>query len=459
MQVMATDAGDGVRAVQVVLKLGAIMLGAGSPTDDVERAMRSAAASLGLPRTTAGVSFGTLTLSYFPGPAAQPVTAMLLAPEQISDYRRLTAAAGLVSELRTGTLDLDGAEAEVERIASLDTAWPEPFTSLAQAASASASTVLFGGSALDALATLVISLLVQPIVVRLDGSGLPPFFRSLIGPLVSSLLVALTVAIDAPINPALVLTGCLLRFLPGAALVAGMRDLIDQSTISGSARLANALLLGAAVAAGTAIGIGVANQFGVLLEVGIPVGDARQEAIQVAAAAIACGAWAVRLGEPRFALLTASALGAVGWAVYLFVFPLGVGGLFATGLAGLAVGAGGRLLARRRDAPVVLWVVPASLPLLPGLLIVEGMLSSDAISGILLLVTAVATGLALGASIAFGDIVVQTVRRVRDEIIEPVIIQPVSDVVHTGIRAVTRSRPDRRSTEADEGGRSTDGPS
>ena len=31
---------------------------AGSPTDDVERAMRTAAASLGLTRTTAAVSFG-----------------------------------------------------------------------------------------------------------------------------------------------------------------------------------------------------------------------------------------------------------------------------------------------------------------------------------------------------------------------------------------------------------------
>ncbi len=411
--------------------------------------MRSAAAGLGLDRTTAAVSFGTIWLSYSPGPAAQPITAMVLVPEQATDYQRLAAAAGLVTELRTGTVDLERAAAEVERVASLQTAWREPFTSLSQAVSAGASTVLFGGSALDALATLLISAVVQPIVVRLDGSGLPPFFRSLIGPLVSSLLVALTVALDAPINAALVLTGSLLRFLPGAALVAGMRDLIDQSTISGSARLANAFMLGAAVAAGTAIGIGLANQFGVPLVVGIPDSDARVEAVQVAAAAIACGAWAVRLGEPRFALLTASALGALGWAAYLAVIPFGIGGVGATALAGLAVGAGGRLLARRRDAPVVLWVVPASLPLLPGLLIVNGMLSSDAIAGLLLLTTAVATALALGASIAFGDILVQTARQVRDEIIDPVIVQPMTDVVHTGIRAVTRPRADRETDESD----------
>jgi uncharacterized membrane protein YjjP (DUF1212 family)/uncharacterized membrane protein YjjB (DUF3815 family) len=438
---------DAVRAVEVILKLGAVMLAAGSPTDDVERAMRAAAASLGLERTTAAVSFGMISLTYFPGMAAQPITAILLVSEQTTDYRRLAAASELVARLRAETVDLESAAAEVDRIGSLETAWPEPFTSLAQALSAAASTVLFGGSAADALATLIIGVMVQPIVVRLDGSGLPPFFRSLIGPLVSSLLVAVTVAIGAPISPALVLTGSLLRFLPGASLVAGMRDLIDQSTISGAARLANALLIGAAVASGTAIGIGLAAQFGVHLEIAIPETGALQGAVQVVAAAIACGAWAVRLGEPRFALLTASALGALGWAIYLSFVP--IGGLGATIIAGLTVGAFGRLLARRRDAPIVLWVVPASLPLLPGLLIVTGMLSADAVAGLLAMTAAVATGLAVGGSIAFGDIVVQTVRQVRKEIIEPVIVQPVADVLTTGLRAV-RPQASRDRTDEEE---------
>ena len=344
---------DASLAVEVVLRLGAVMLGAGSPTDDVERAMRSAAGALGLTRTTAVVSFGTIWLSYFPGAGTQPVTAMQLVPERVTDYRRLSAAAHLVRDLRAGQSDLSGAVNEIERIASLDTAWPEPFTSLAQAGSAAASTLLFGGSALDALATLVIGAFVQPIVVRLDRSGLPPFFRSLIGPLVSSILVAVAVALGTPIDAALVLTGSLLRFLPGAALVAGMRDLIDQSIISGSARMAEAFFLGAAVAVGTAIGIGIASEFGVSLEVGASIGTG-QPAIQVLAAALACGFWAVRLGEPRSALLTASLLGALGWAVFLLTSPLGAGGVVATALAGIAVGAIGRLLARRADAPVVL---------------------------------------------------------------------------------------------------------
>lgn len=431
---------DVAKAVDLVVRLGAIMLSAGSPTDDVERSMRVAARALGLERVTAAVSFGSITLSYTAGPDGQPATAMQMVSERVSDYRRLSVAAHLVNDLRTGDADRSRAAAELERIESLGSAWPEPLTSLAQAVSASASTLLFGGSPLDALATLIIGVLVQPIIVRLDRSGLPPFFRSLIGPLISSVLVAAAVALGSPINAGLVMTGSLLRFLPGAALVAGMRDLIDQSIISGSARLAEALLIGAAVAVGIAIGTWTAGLFGVFLTVSVAGTQQWQFVVQIVAAGIACGAWAVRLGEPRFALLTASLLGALGWSTYLGLISIGIGEVPATAVAGLAVGGIGRFLARRREAPVVLWVVPASLPLLPGLLIVSGMLASDAVSGLLLLSTAVFTSLALGASIAFGDIVVQTLRQVREEIIQPVIVQPVVQVVSTRIGAVFGSR-------------------
>jgi uncharacterized membrane protein YjjB (DUF3815 family) len=165
-----------------------------------------------------------------------------------------------------------------------------------------------------------------------------------------------------------------------------------------------------------------------------------QFVVQIIAAGVACGAWAVRLGEPGFALLTASLLGALGWSINLGLVSGGFGEVPATAAAGLVVGGLGRYLARRRQAPVVLWVVPASLPLLPGLLIVSGMLASDAVSGLVLLSTAVFTGLALGASIAFGDIVVQTLRQVREEIIQPVIIQPVVQVVGTRIGTVFGGR-------------------
>jgi hypothetical protein len=56
----------------VVLRLGAIMLGAGASTNAIERVMRSTGAAIGLQRPTAVVTFNTILLSYSPRPAISP---------------------------------------------------------------------------------------------------------------------------------------------------------------------------------------------------------------------------------------------------------------------------------------------------------------------------------------------------------------------------------------------------
>ena len=132
--------------------------------------------------------------------------------------------------------------------------------------SAAGTTLMFGGDQLEALATLAIGLLVQPALAALDHSSLPPFFRLGIGAAGSAILVALLVALGLEISGGLVLTGSLLRFLPGYALVSGFRDLIDGSVVSGTARLAEAILLAAAVAGGTALSLALAESAGVTLQ-------------------------------------------------------------------------------------------------------------------------------------------------------------------------------------------------
>ena len=74
--------------------------------------------------------------------------------------------------------------------------------------------------------------------------------------------------------------------MPGYALVSGFRDLIDQSIISGSARLAEAILLGAGVAAGTGFALAVAGSFGVELSI-VKVGPEQWGAVAAGLAALA----------------------------------------------------------------------------------------------------------------------------------------------------------------------------
>ena len=88
------------------------------------------------------------------------------------------------------------------------------------------------------MTTLAIGLAIQPALDRIERSELPHLFQVVFGISATVLLVVLLVKLDLPIHGSLVLTGSLLRFLPGAALVAGMHDLISGTFTSGLARLA-----------------------------------------------------------------------------------------------------------------------------------------------------------------------------------------------------------------------------
>jgi len=419
------------------------MLANGSQTEDVEASIASVVNAFGVRGVQAAVSFSMISISHSERPDVPPTTLLHLVRGRTIDFSRMTAVADVVRRIRSGALDLDSAEQEVHR---LDEMRP-PYTALvafaAPGLSAAASTLMFGGDLWEAAATLAIGLGVQPLLIALNRSALPPFFRLATGAAVSAILVALFVGLGLEITGGLVLAGSLLRFLPGYALVSGFRDLIDGSVVSGTARLAEAILLGAAVAGGTALSLAVASSLGVSLHI-LTVGEeAWGLAVSVGAALVAVAAYAVQLGVPARAVGQAAAIGAVGWLVSRAATPLPVGQVdagVATFGATIFIGILGRIFTRRSGAPPALLVVPAILPLLPGLQLVQAMLAETDAARINGLLGAIGTAFVIGTGVALGDILVLAVRGVRDQVVAPafgafaggvdvLIIEPVGRVV------------------------------
>ena len=225
------------------------------------------------------------------------------------------------------------------------------------------------------------------------------------GAAASALLVAVVVKLGVPITGGLVLTGSLLRFLPGYALVSGFRDLIDQSMISGSARLAEALLLAAGVAGGTLLGLAVATRFDVYLTIETVGRTDWGYVVAGLAAFVAVGAFAIRLGVPSGFVAQAAVLGGAAWLAFIGVAELGLlEPSLATLGAAIIIGVVGRLLARRSKAPAALWVVPAILPLLPGLQLVQAMLAPTDVERVAGLLAAAGAAFLVGTGVASGDI-------------------------------------------------------
>ena len=239
------------RVLRVAMRTAVAMLSSGAQSDEVEAIAVAVASAFGLHGVQAAVTFSTITLSHDASDLESPTTLLHIVRDRTSDFGRLAAAASLARGVRDGTVTLEDAEAALDSLEEQPLPYGALVSFVAPGVSAAASTIVFGGNLVDAAATMLIALIVQPGLSGLDRSTLPPFFRVVFGAAASALLVAVIVKLGVPITGGLVLTGSLLRFLPGYALVSGFRDLIDQSMISGSARLAEALLLAAGVAGGT----------------------------------------------------------------------------------------------------------------------------------------------------------------------------------------------------------------
>jgi uncharacterized membrane protein YjjP (DUF1212 family) len=408
------------RAVEVALRTGVMLLESGAETTDTERSMRRLLRGLGLAGSEALVTYSIVAVSYVGGGGAHPTTAMRAVPAWQTNYARLAAASDVANTVAEGRLGLNGAEAALDAAAATRRPYPGWALAVAAGASAAGLAVLFGGSYVDALATLAVGILVQPVVAAVERTRLPPLFQTAAGVAITTALVTVLAAVGWLPNPSLVLTGAILRFLPGSTLVAGMRDLMDRSIVSGTARLAEALLLGGAVAASLGVVISVASSVGVRLQISLEGATSWPMAVLVAASAVAVAFYAIGLGVPKRVLLTSSLVGAIATLVgegLLTSFSV-VGEVFA---AAVVVGVLGRVFARRVGAPWTLWAVPAVLVLLPGLAIVRAMLAPTTTLQVAGLVDALLTAFAIGVGVASGDIVVSTYWQIREHVVDPVV--------------------------------------
>lgn len=395
--------------------------------------MRRVARVGGLLDVQSVVLMGLLTMSAVRASDGQPLTQVRLSGRRNSNFDRLVAVSALVDQLESGGRTIDGAPDELVRIESMTLPYRPLVLNVATALSSASATLLFGGHAADALTTFLIALIVAPIVRRIERSGLPDFFQALLGPLLATAAVVLLVGLNLPIDGGLVMTGAILRFLPGGAIVAGMRDLIDRSIISGTARLAEAILLGSAVAVGAGLAVRAATSLGeAQLVIGLVRNSGYGTWLQAVAAGLSCAFFAVGLGVGRRVLISVFVLGGVAWAINLLA-PTAGGDIAPVVVAAIGVGAIGQWLGSRYRLPAVLWTVPAILPLLPGLTIVRGILAFQTTEGVLTVIAAIGIGFALGAGVAFGAILVSVARHAQ-EVAQGVVLPGLVDVGTAGVR-------------------------
>ena len=237
----------------------------------------------------------------------------------------------------------------------------------------SSFSILFGGSLVDAMATLVSGVLlglfmtfVSPHLSRLMGN----VAGGLAGGLLCILLYRLAIHLSGlpQLHLANMIIGTIIALVPGVPFTNGMRDLANEDYIAGTTRLTDAFLAFLCIALGVALAFiidGVTT--GGIIQLGAPVKDslASHWAIQLVAAFVGTVGFSVLFGAPRRYYVTCGLAGMAGWAVYLLV-AAGHSVVGAAFFAALTVAAISHVMARLCRCPVTVFLICGIIPLVPG---------------------------------------------------------------------------------------------
>lgn len=404
------------RAIDLVLRVGELLLASGETTERVNEAMLSLAIAYELPRAEVQVTLTSILVSAHPGKGAPPMTGTRAIRRRTPAYWRLTALHQLVQDASIGMLELEEAHHRLAEIKRGRAPYPAWLLVASLGLISASGSVLAGGGLLVAVTAFGATLVGERTGAVLARRGIAEFFQLSIAAAIGAAAAVLVVSVGEPGQAAAIVTGAILALLPGRPLVASIQDGITGDLVSAGARMLEVFFIVAALVAGLGAVVYLAVSMGAPIDVShLPTPPATLEPVAVIAAAMISLTFAVSLAAPRNVLVAAALGGALIWGLYVTARGWSIPPVLSAAIAATVVGLAANWLARRHGNPVMPYVVPAIGPLLPGTVLYRGMVELNtgaAGTGVLSLIGAVSVALALGAGVNLGGELVRAFQHV-----------------------------------------------
>ncbi|HSE09286.1 MAG TPA: threonine/serine exporter family protein [Nocardioidaceae bacterium] len=420
------------KTLDLCLRVGEVLLSSGAGAADVTATMLSLSHGMGLRNAEVDVTFTALSMSYqesFDDPALIQVRNVR---HRDIDYEDLTEVDHLITAVLTGELDRDEARQRLARIVSSGHRLPRWAVTLGWGVSGLGIGLLLGGDLVVATIAFLAAAGIDLLKKSMSRRRLPVFYQQVAGGLLATSFAVGTAATNLAVDPSLVITANIIMLLSGIGFMGAIQDALSGFYITAGARLLEALLATAGIIAGVSGGLTVGSMLGVEME-RINPGEAGWQALPVMAfgAGLAAAAFAFACYAPLRSLLPIAATGAVGASIWYLLFIQDAGPAWSSATAAGVIGLVSYSLAGRVRVPPLVVVVPAIVPLLPGLSIYRGLslMSAGDSYGIIALATAAAVAIALASGVILGEYIAQPlkreVRRLEDRLAGPRLVGPI----------------------------------
>jgi len=399
------------------LRVGELLIASGTGAADAVSTMRMVSSELGLNNCDVDVTFVQVGMQYQASPEEPPVVASRLVKSRAIDYEHLTLIDHLIRDIVRGEVDLRSARQALGRIISTGHSRPRWAATLGLGIMAAAVAVQLGGRAPVALLAFVSAVVIDRVQLFLSRRQIPVFYQQIAGAGVATMLAVGTAALPFDVDVSSAITANIIVLLAGIGFMGALQDALTGFYVTANARVLEAMLSTAGIIAGVSAGLTLAKSVGVRIAPVEPgATDLQTVGLTVLGAAVGASAFAYASYAPRRILLPIAVVGACAMGLVVALPMLGRAWPVAT--AALFIGLVSYSVASRMQVPPLVVIVPALVPLLPGLSIYKGLTllltdqSADTTSaGLLALFTAVTIAVALAAGVLLGEYVAQPLKR------------------------------------------------
>nr|WP_319804577.1 threonine/serine exporter family protein [Nocardioides malaquae] len=449
-----TDVKELNLSIDLCLRIGEMLLSNGAGAADVTATMRAVAQHLGLRHhIDIDVTFTQVSMSYQYDPSEPTLVMIRQVYQRTIDYDDVTKVDHLVRDLLAGELDLYLARNRMATIVSVGPSTPRWAISVATGVTGASVGLFLGGDWLVVTVAFVAAVLIDRIQLVLAKQRLPNFYLQVVGGVVASLIAVAVAATPLDADPSLVVTANIIILLAGIGFMGALQDALSGFYLTGTARITEAMMATVGIVAGVSGGLSFGKLIGVDIGRYEPGLSGWQDiGVLVLGSALCAAAFAFSVYAPRRSLLPIAAIGGVAAAIYRLVVDTGLDRPWAAAGAALAIGLVAYAVAGRVRVPPLVVVVPAVVPLLPGLSIYRGLslLTQEGAStseGLLAMATAGSVALALASGVILGEFVAQPVKREARRLEQRLAGPRLVGVFRPRSRASERERRRRRRDE------------
>ncbi len=340
------------------------------------------------------------------GPEHAARTELLRVAPGAPDLGRQADLDGLVEELLADVLTVGEARAALDALERSAPRWSALASIVAFALTGATAAIVLGGGPPESLVSTGTGLVVGAIA-RFVGPR--PALSSVFEPLATFVAMAVAVLVHhlvMPLDVVAVTLASVIVLLPGLSLTTSIVELATRNLVSGTARLAGAMVVFVGMAVGAALASTVASALPPAADVPpVDVSDAIR--------------WAVLpVVGTMLAILLQARPRDVGWCALAPVVAVGsdvvasgwLGPVLGTGAAGFALTVVSNVISRIRRRPASTLLVPGILLLVPGsagLRAILALVDHQVLVGVDGLFAAILVATSLAAGVLLANVVVQ----------------------------------------------------